>query len=197
MTRMRLSRIQIAFLLGSWLFHPRFAFPQGQESCFRYYKPYAKAKPSPWDKGMTLPLGKLFDLLKRSGENGSSEFFEKLSNRATELRAISENLGERNLGALEKFHVQIGAQIPREGYVRALSPKEVRTILKEGKIGSSHDFNYRGEGARVGHGGNFIFLLCRKCSSENFTQGSLGSGVINRAPIPLEQLELIVPAVPR
>lgn len=124
------------------------------------------------------------------------QFFRAVSGRQSKLKATAQRLANTSLKDVERYYLEIKKQVGKEGYVRALSVEEAANIFVGGKMGAGYDFAFRNDGARVGHGGNFIFLLCRKCPPSMFTDGALGSSVVNQVPIPLEELELVVPQVP-
>ncbi|OFZ19257.1 MAG: hypothetical protein A2X94_05745 [Bdellovibrionales bacterium GWB1_55_8] len=123
-------------------------------------------------------------------------FGEALTRRAELLTQSAKTARQMDTRTAERFYAAIRDQIPKDGYIRALSASEVNTILKEGRMGRGYDFTFRNSGARVGHSSNFIFLRCRDCPQEFFQAGNLGSGVVNRQPIPLDKLEFIIPEVP-
>lgn len=102
----------------------------------------------------------------------------------------------RSITEVEALYRNVAAQVPKEGYTRALSLEELRLILTDGGIGSYYDFAFKNEGARVGHGGNFVFIRCAKCPDEWFTAGQLGSSVVNVRTIPIDHLEIVVPRIP-
>lgn len=148
-----------------------------------------------WDAPQIVNLADLKKQLAQKGPGAVKDFFLKLNARGELLKKTAQGLALRNGTAGEKYYAAIGKQVPKEGFVRALSVREIYTIFSEGGMGSGYDFNFREAGARVGHGGNFIFVMCRKCADESFTKGNLGSGVLNAESLSLDQLEIVIPSV--
>ena len=134
--------------------------------------------------------------LRTAPKEEREEFFRRLVNRANRLRNYAQSAALRDDEAGIAAYQAIGAQVPHEGYVRALSVEEVRNIVSDGKMGSFYDFGFRNDGARVGHGGNFIFVRCKSCAADAFQDGALGSSMVNRRPLELEELELVIPELP-
>lgn len=124
-------------------------------------------------------------------------FLQKLEMRAQSLKNRAHKIAMQNDSAGIEYFEKVGAQVPKEGYVRAVSTEEIKNILQDGGMGSAYDFNFKGNGARVGHGGNFIFVLCRRCSVQDFSDGALGSSMLNNRAFRLNELELIVPYIPQ
>lgn len=142
----------------------------------------------------TVILG--MDQFSRIPGEERRELLRRIAGRAERLRNDAHRETRKGEEAMLRYYEAIGAQVPKEGYVRALSVEEIDMILGDGAMGSLYDFNFRNEGARVGHGGNFIFLLCRKCPPDTFERGGLGSSVINRRRLELNELELVIPFSP-
>ena len=61
---------------------------------------------------------------------------------------------------------------------------------------AGRDFTSAGTRARVGHARNFLFVRCRDCPDSWFKPGDLGSGDKSAQRIPMENLEIFLPAVP-
>ncbi|MCM2279217.1 MAG: hypothetical protein NDJ89_14165 [Oligoflexia bacterium] len=154
--------------------------------------PSAFERLQPEPRAIAVRLDRLANLPREKRQ----AFFRTLKARGETLRqgARAALLSGERQG--QRFYEAIGRQVPREGYVRALSPEELGAIVSDGKMGTLYDFNFRDAGARVGHAGNFVFLVCRKCPPEAFVPGNAGSGVLNQRALSLEELELVIPSLP-
>jgi hypothetical protein len=115
----------------------------------------------------------------------------------TRLKDLQKGASDRefDLVALEKYYLDIGDQIP-EGRIRALGPGEIDSIMTHEFLEAGRDFTSAGTRARVGHARNFLFVRCRDCPDSWFKPGDLGSGDKSAQRIPMENLEIFLPAVP-
>lgn len=110
----------------------------------------------------------------------------------------SEVNADPSLQRAEAIYVDIHAQIPRDqGRVRMISVEQLKEAIQVGSLPTGSDFAMAGEGARVGHNSRFIAVICNQESAVKFCKGQAGSSELNMQPIPLKDLTLVIPAVPR
>lgn len=152
---------------------------------------FAAPQPESGPSSINLPLNQL----KRMTNEKKLEALKGIDQRARDLKTVVTRTSS-NLTTISQLYAEIGEQIPKQGYVRAVETKELLTILREGQIGRFYDFSFKDVGGRVGHGGNFIFIICKSCRTDDFVPGQYGSSVLNSRPLKVEELEVIVPSIP-
>ena len=73
-------------------------------------------------------------------ESYSTLLGEALTRRAELLTQSAKTARQMDTRTAARFYAAIRDQIPKDGYIRALSASEVNTILKEGRMGRGYDF---------------------------------------------------------
>lgn len=104
--------------------------------------------------------------------------------------------GRINIDTAQELYLAIKRQIGLEGYVRALSPRQLREVMDDGVVQRGDFFSNKGTGAHVGHGADMIYIRCKTPRCDDMLQASsTGSGTQNVQPIPLSELEFIAPDI--
>jgi hypothetical protein len=97
----------------------------------------------------------------------------------------------------QKLFDILKSQIPKDGRVRVISTEQLKELLKDGSMQRGMDFAFARQGARLGHNGRYICVLCKNDSTARFDGGAFGSSEINLDRIPLKDLVLYIPQLPK